>query len=47
MTPTEKAIQSRIKEAFALKVNPEVWVELMAQIEKENYSAPTFKVSGE
>ena len=27
MTPTERAVQSRIKEAFALKLSPNVWQE--------------------
>lgn len=32
MTPSEKAIQSRIKEAFALKVQPYVWDEIVSQL---------------
>jgi len=32
MTPNEKAIQSRIKEAFAYKVNNIIWEKLMEEI---------------
>jgi hypothetical protein len=35
MTPSVKAIQSRIKEAFALKVYPDIWNEFIAQISDE------------
>lgn len=33
MTPTEKAVQNRIKEAFALKVNNGVWKHLLSTID--------------
>jgi len=32
MIPTEKAIQSRIKEAFALKIQPNTWEILIESI---------------
>lgn len=32
MTPTEKAIQSRIKEAFSYKVNTIIWEKLIEEI---------------
>ena len=32
MTPTERAVQSRIKEAFALKLAPNVWQEAVRQL---------------
>lgn len=39
MIPSEKAIQSRIKEAFAYKIEPEVWQALQRHIEGLNQQA--------
>ena len=47
MTPSERAIQSRIKEAFALKVSSEIWAEMVASIEHDNHIGPTIKLSKE
>ena len=35
MTPTERAIQSRIKEAFAVKINNTLWECIMESLLKE------------
>ena len=35
MLPSEKAIISRIKEAFAYRVQPEVWAELMRKLRNQ------------
>lgn len=32
MTPTERAIQSRIKEAFAFKINTPLWEHILESI---------------
>lgn len=32
MTPTEKTIQSRVKEAFAYKITPSLWKATLNQI---------------
>lgn len=45
MTPSERAIQSRVKEAFALKVSPEIWNEIVSSIENETYQSPILKLS--
>ena len=37
MTPSERAIQTRIKEAFASKITSEIWNEIVSSIEDENY----------
>ena len=36
MTPSERAIQSRIKEAFALKLQPVIWQEILESIESKD-----------
>ena len=36
MTPSERAIQSRIKEAFALKLQPLIWLEILESIESKD-----------
>ena len=47
MTPSVKAIQCRIKEAFALKIDPDIWDELESQILVSNYQLPCFKLNKE
>lgn len=37
MTPTERSIQNRIKEAFQFNIEPDYWVKIMKYIE-ENMS---------
>ena len=41
MTPSERVIQSRIKEAFGLKMAPEVWESIISMMEEET---STFQV---
>jgi hypothetical protein len=45
MTPSERAIQSRIKEAFALKISMEIWNEIVSSIEDENHLSPVLKLT--
>jgi transcriptional accessory protein Tex/SPT6 len=49
MTPSERAIQSRIKEAFALKIQPNIWQEIINQILSKDQAEtlPIFKISKE
>jgi hypothetical protein len=37
MTPTERAIQSRIKEAFAFKIGPTLWEYIVESLENKDY----------
>ena len=37
MTPTEKAVQSRIKEAFAFKITTQLWEYIMESLVNKDY----------
>lgn len=38
MTPTERAIQSRIKEAFAFKITTPLWEYIMESLHNKEYT---------
>ena len=38
MTPTEKAVQSRIKEAFAFKITTQLWEYIMESLVNKDYT---------
>ena len=45
MTPNEKAIQSRIKEAFSYKISNVIWERLMEEVHKRSISKKTSQAS--
>ena len=47
MTPTERAIQSRIKEAFAFKIGPTLWEYMMESLLNKDLQVTNIAVTNQ